>query len=134
MEEVSIVRLYVLRAMYLLIAVGLILSIWPGIFSSSGNTADSYTVVNAFLAAMTLLALLGVRYPLKMLPILIFELLWKAFWLLVFALPMYTSTGLDEYASGVAFACVIGVVLTPLVIPWRYVVNRYILAKGNRWY
>lgn len=132
-EEVGAVRLYLLRAMYLFIAVGLLVSIWPEIFNSSGNTADSHTVVNSFLAALTLLALVGLRYPLKMLPILIFELLWKAVWLLVFALPMYMSDGLDEYAAGVAFACGMGVALTSLVVPWRYVANHYFLAKGNAW-
>jgi hypothetical protein len=133
MEEVGVIRLYLLRAMYLLIAAGLFISIWPGIFSSSGRAADSHSVVNSFLAALSLLSLVGIRYPLKMLPILIFESLWKAFWLLVFALPMHLSAGLDEYSSGVAFACGMGVVLTPLVIPWRYVINHYILAAGNRW-
>lgn len=133
MEEVGIVRLYLLRAMYLFVAAGLIASIWPGIFANSGNSADSHTVVSAFLAALTLLALLGIRYPLKMLPILIFEVLWKAFWLLVFALPMHLSAGLDEYAKGIAFACAMGVVLTPLVIPWGYVVENYIQAKGSVW-
>ena len=133
MKEVSVIRLYLLRAMYLLIAVGLFVSIWPVIFSSSGKSADSHTVVNSFLAALTLLALLGLRYPLAMLPILIFEVLWKAIWLLVFALPMYMNNGLDEYATGIAFACAMGVVLTPLVIPWRYVANHYFLAKGNIW-
>jgi len=133
MKEVGVVRLYLLRAMYLFIAVGLIVSIWPGIYASSGETANSHTVVNSFLAALTLLALLGLRYPLKMLPILIFEVLWKSFWLIVFALPMYMSNGLDEYAAGVTFACVMGVVLTPLVIPWRYVVNNYVFEKGNVW-
>ncbi len=133
MKDVGIVRLYLLRAMYLFIAVGLFVSIWPGIYASSGETADSHTVVNSFLAALTLLALLGLRYPLKMLPLLIFEVLWKAFWLVVFALPMYMSDGMDEYAAGVAFACMMGVVLTPLVIPWRYVVDHYIVAKGAAW-
>ena len=133
MKDVGIVRLYLLRTMYLLIAGGLFVSIWPEIYASSGESADSHTVVNSFLAALTLLALLGLRYPLKMLPLLIFLVLWKAFWLVVFALPMYMSDGMDEYAAGVAFACMMGVVLTPLVIPWRYVVDHYIVAKGAAW-
>lgn len=133
MEEVGIVRLYLLRAMYLLIAAGLIASIWPGIFANAGKMTDSHTVISAFLAALTLLSILGIRYPLKMLPILFFEVLWKAFWLLGFALPMHLSAGLDEYAQGIAFACAMGVVLTPLVIPWGYVFDNYLRAKGSVW-
>lgn len=79
------------------------------------------------------MALLGIRYPLKMLPILLLELVWKSFWLVVFALPMYLNHGLDQYAREVVFACGMGVILTPLVIPWRYVINHYIVAKGSAW-
>lgn len=133
MEDVSVTRLYALRAMYLLIAVGLSATTLPQIFSAAGSAADSHTVVGSFLTAMILLALLGVRYPLKMLPILLFEVIWKATWLLVFALPMHLGAGLDEYAKGVAFACVMGIILTPLVIPWRYVIHQYCSAKGSPW-
>jgi hypothetical protein len=34
-------------------------------------------VVRSVLAAVSLLAVLGIRYPLKMLPLLFFELVWK---------------------------------------------------------
>jgi hypothetical protein len=40
-----------------------------------------------WLAAISLLALLGIRYPLKMLPLLFFEFLWKAVWVLGWGLP-----------------------------------------------
>lgn len=130
---VSVFRLNLLRAMYLLIGVGLILSVWPGVFSSIGRTADSHTVVGAILVSFSLLALLGLRYPLKLLPILIFELIWKSLWLLGFSLPAYLSGSMDEYAAGTTFACALGVILTPLVIPWRYVVSEYVKAKGSNW-
>lgn len=130
---VSVSRLNLLRAMYLLIAVGLILSVWPGVFSSIGKRADSHSVVGVILISFSLLALLGLRYPLKLLPILIFELLWKSLWLLAVSLPAYLNGSMDEYSVGTTFACAMGVVLTPLVIPWRYVINEYVLAKGSNW-
>ncbi|BFM12540.1 hypothetical protein R50072_26930 [Simiduia litorea] len=130
---VSVFRLNLLRAMYLLIGIGLILSVWPGVFSSIGKAADSHTVVGAILVSFSLLALLGLRYPLKLLPILIFELIWKSLWLLGFALPAYLTGSMDEYTAGTTFACAMGVILTPLVIPWRYVVSEYLMAKGSIW-
>jgi len=133
MEEVGKVRLYLLRAMYFLIAFGLGFSVIPDIVTTTGNLVDAHTVINSMLMGFSLMALLGIRYPLKMLPILLLELFWKSFWLLVFALPMYLNHELDQYARDVAFACVMGVVLTPLVIPWRYVLNHYVLAKGSAW-
>jgi len=125
MYEVSRFRLFLMRAMYLLIGVGLSLTTFPEMISEVGRTADSHTVVNAFLLALIILSLIGVFYPLKMLPILLFEILWKASWLLLFALPMWFQGNLDEYATSVAIACVMGVALTPIVVPWHYVTRCY---------
>lgn len=131
--EVSLVRLYLLRAMYLLVALGLILSVWPDVISAIGRDSDSHTVVGTILVSFSLLALVGLRYPLKLLPILIFEFLWKLLWLLCFSLPAYLNGSMDEYTVGTTFACALGVVLTPLALPWRYVFNEYFRAKGSEW-
>ncbi len=86
MAEISTWRLYLLRAGYLLIAVGLAIMIFPGIIRPSENLSHMGAVVRSMLAAVSLLAFLGIRYPLKMLPLLFFELLWKSVWLLAFGL------------------------------------------------
>ena len=44
-----------------------------------------------FLGALSILAVLGVRYPFKMLPLLFFELLWKVMWLVGWGLPLWGS-------------------------------------------
>lgn len=132
MREVTKVRLYLLRAMYLLMAIGLGLSIWPSIIAPETRVADPHSVIQSILGAFSLLALLGLRYPLQMLPILLFELTWKTLWVIGYALPVWSRTGLDEYAAGVLFACAMGIVLTPIVIPWRYVIVRYIQAPTEQ--
>ena len=43
-------------------------------------------VTLCLLIAMSLLAFLGLRYPVKMLPVLLFEALWKLLWFGVVAL------------------------------------------------
>ena len=86
MNEVSLVRLYALRATYLLIVVGLGIEIWPGIIHHEKPWELMQGVVNCVLAAVSLLALLGLRYPLQMLPLLFFEMVWKSIWLIVVAL------------------------------------------------
>ena len=133
MQDVSLFRLYLLRAMYLLIAVGLGLTLWPSIIASSGTAADSHTVVMALLGALSLLCLLGIRYPLRMLPLLIFELLWKILWVVAFALPLWLTDRLDAYGQETLFACMMGVVLVPLVIPWGYVYRNYMKARSEPW-
>ena len=133
MPDVSLFRLYLLRAMYLLIAVGLGLTLWPSMIASSGTSADSHTVVKALLGALSLLCLLGLRYPLRMLPLLIFELLWKVIWVVAFALPLWLTDRLDAYGTETLFACMMGVVLVPLVIPWGHVYRNYVKAPGEAW-
>jgi hypothetical protein len=49
MAEVSTLRLYLLRAMYLLIAVGLGLTIWPGILAP-GNASHMGSVARSITA------------------------------------------------------------------------------------
>jgi hypothetical protein len=133
MPEVSTVRLYLLRAMYLLIAVGLGFTVWPAIISPPDTVANAKTVIRALLGALAVLAVVGIRYPLQMLPLLLFELLWKVIWVVAFALRMWLHTGLDDYASETLFACLMGVVLVPIVIPWSYVLDHYVRATGDPW-
>lgn len=133
MSEVSTLRLYLLRAMYLIIAVGLGMTVWPLIISPPDSAANARTVIWALLGALALMAVVGVRYPLRMLPLLLFELLWKTLWVVAFALRMWLDTGLDDYASETLFACLMGVVLVPIVIPWKYVFERYVSAAGDPW-
>jgi membrane associated rhomboid family serine protease len=133
MSEVSIFRLYLLRAMYLLIAAGLATTVWPVIISPPNSIAGPSSVVRALLGALALLSLLGLRYPLKMLPLLLFELLWKIIWVVGSALPMWLGPGLDQYGSESLFACLMGVVLVPIVIPWRYVARHYARAPSEPW-
>lgn len=133
MSEVSTFRLYLLRALYLLIAVGLGITIWPGILSPPENLSHMGSVVRSVLGAVSLLAVLGIRYPLKMLPLLFFELLWKSIWVLVFGLPLWSTQQLDQNTRETLNACLMGIVLVPLVIPWGYVLRYYLKIPGDIW-
>ena len=77
MPEITKLNLYLLRAMYFLISVGLVLTVWPEIIAPYQRLANQDSVIESLLGALALLAIIGIRYPLKMLPILIFELIWK---------------------------------------------------------
>ena len=137
MSQVSTFRLYLLRAMYAFVAVGLaIFKLGPAILHP-GNLSPQDSVVISFLGAFALLAVLGVRYPLKMLPLLFFEFVWKAIWVLALGLPLLLSGGLDPTVSfggtETLIACLVGVVLVPLVMPWGYVFKHYLKAPGDRW-
>ena len=132
MDEVSLFRLYLLRAMYLLISIGLGLVIWPQILFPSQPWELKQGVVFCMLAAFQLMALLGLRYPLQMLPVLLWELSWKVLWLGVVALPQWSAGTIDASTRANAGDC-LWVVILPFVIPWGYVVRHYLKHPGQRW-
>lgn len=128
--EVSLLRLYVLRATYLLLVVGLGATIVPGIVT---HPPMSRGVIASLLGALWALAFLGLRYPLEMLPLLIFELAWKAIWLFAFGLPQRFAGQMPPTFADDFPAILAGVILMPLVIPWGYVWRHYVKRPGARW-
>ena len=84
------------------------------------------------LALVALLCVLGLRYPLRMLPVLLWEVLWKTLWLILVPLPQWLAGRIDESIKPSIFACSM-VVLVYLAIPWRYVFTHYAKAGGDRW-
>ena len=132
MNEVSLFRLYLLRALYLLVIVGLGIVIWPGIIHHVKPWEPMEGVVACMLAAFSALSVLGLRYPLQMLPLLLWELVWKTIWLIVVAGPQWSVGALDEATRSIAVA-VLGVVIIPFVIPWRYVFASYVKKSGDNW-
>jgi len=133
MSEVSTFRLYLLRATYLLMAVGLGVVIWPGLIHHSNAWALKYGDTASLLAGVSILAVLGIRYPLKMLPLLLFELIWKAIWLIAIALPLWRANQIDAQTVESIKACAMGVILCPIVIPWPYVLAHFVRQPADRW-
>ena len=132
MSDVSLPRLYALRAGYLLIAGGLAATVWPLLINHSPQWPLMNSVVCSLLAAVSVLAAVGIRYPLRMLPVLLFEILWKSIWLIVVALPLWSANQIDARTWQTVRDCLYGAILIPL-IPWRYVVSEYVAKSGDRW-
>lgn len=130
--DVSLFRLYLLRAAYLLLVVGLGVTVWPAMLHHAPWTMW-HSVGESILTAVSLLAILGLRYPLKMLPLLFFELAWKSIWLTSVALPLWmTHSPIDPDTADTIQACLMGIIF-PIVIPWRYVFANYVHQAGDRW-
>ena len=132
MTDVSLFRLYALRAGYLLLAAGIAATIWPLLINHSPRWPLMNGVVCSLLAALSVLAAVGIRYPLKMLPLLLFEIAWKSIWLIAVALPLWSAHQLDARTLDTVRDCLFGVILLPL-IPWRYVIAQFVTRPGDRW-
>jgi hypothetical protein len=131
--ELPLWRLYTLRTCYFILAAGLGVYVWPSVLHHSNAFADAQGVRFAVLAGLGATALLGFRYPVKMLPLLLFELIWKAVYLAAFALPLWRAHQINEAEAADIKAVLMVVILVPL-IPWRYVWRHYVIERGDRWH
>ncbi|MDT9002444.1 hypothetical protein RQP53_24395 [Paucibacter sp. APW11] len=132
MNDVPLWRLNLLRAFYLLVTVGLALSFGPSMFQHSDLWAQRKGETAALLSGLAILCVWGLRYPLQLLPLLIFELIWKTVWLAAIAYPLWRAGAITPAVQGTAEACLMGVVLTPLVLPWRYIAHHYFRKPAER--
>jgi len=128
-QPVSVPRLYVLRALYLvnfaLVGSGVVLAYVQRTQPWAPITGVAY----AFWAALATTSALGLRYPLAMLPVLLMQFLYKSFWLVAVYLPLQAvgrSTGL---VKGMLF----GLALDVVAIPWPYVLAQYFRRRGDPW-
>ena len=131
-SEVSLLRLYTLRVAYFVMAAGIAVYFWPSVLHHSNEFAAAQGIRFALLAGLGATAALGLRYPVQMLPVLLFELVWKAIYLIAFGLPMWSAHQITAAAAEDIKAVVMVVIFIPL-IPWRYVFAQYVLKRGDRW-
>jgi hypothetical protein len=109
-------RHMLLRATYLALVVGLAAFYTPALIA---GTAMARGVIPALLGGVWLVALVGLRYPLQMLPLLVVEVSWKTIWLLVFGFahgaPGPIPPTFTDDPRSIAFS----VVPIPIVAPFR---------------
>lgn len=127
MADVTPLRLNVLRGYFLLIAIERGFRVVSRLVGQEAPLDPFEGTAYAFWAALALLALLALRHPLKMLPLLFVHLAYKTIWLLVVALPLWLAGGVfDATMTAFTWAMAIGVLLDLAIIPWRYVAEQYL--------
>ncbi len=132
MHNVSVMRLNVLRSGYLLLVLGIGAGMWPVLLREGPQLELMHGAALSMLCAVGLLALLGLRYPLQMLPLLMFEMTWKTIWTLRIAVPLWSADRLDANFMATLVACAVALVF-PFVIPWAYVLKTYIRRPADAW-
>ena len=128
-EEVSLLRLYVLRCMYLLNCALVGAGVWVQFIHRQSPWDPITGVAFSFWAALAGLSALGIRYPLAMLPLMFMQLFYKTFWVLAVYLPLRSAGRSSDLTQGFLIA----IALDIIVIPWAYVVAHYIKKRGDQW-
>ena len=132
--SLSVRRMNLMRIGYLVMVVGLALVKWPLFFQDGGigSLPLFEGVVAALLTAMSILALIGLKHPMRMLPVLVFESLWKVIWLAAVGVPHLSAGNMDEQMSSMLFS-ISFVVIILAVTPWDHVWRHYLRAPGAPW-
>ncbi|GIJ46143.1 hypothetical protein Val02_30290 [Virgisporangium aliadipatigenens] len=130
--DLTLPRLYALRFGYSLLAFGLAFETWPVIVAHDSSWRGTESLVYCILAGLSLMAFVGLRHPVAMLPLLLFESAWKLIWLGAVALPAWLSGSMDDETWGYTASCLL-VVIFLAVVPWPYAFRRYLHTPAERW-
>lgn len=131
MSDVSAGRLAVMRLGYVVLAGGLGYTIWPALIHHQ-DWSSSREAASCLLAALSVVAVFGIRYPLQMLPVLLFELAWKAIWLIAIALPRWLAHQMDISTWQMVMTCLAAMVICPIMIPWPYFFANYVVRRREQ--
>ncbi len=126
-DEVSTFRLYLMRAAYVVNFALIGLGAWPALVSHAGPWDPVRGAAFSLYAALSTLSLLGIRYPLKMAPVLLLQLFYKVVWLIAVGIPTWPA--LRGASREMAAAAIMDLV----VIPWPFVFREYVMKGGDRW-
>lgn len=129
--DLALWRVNLMRSGYLLMAVGLALVKWPKL-GQAASLPLFEGVTLTLLTAMSLLALLGLAHPVKLLPVLLFETTWKVLWLGLVAIPNALAGDLSTAMTEVLISFIPEVVIIA-VTPWDYVWRTYGRARMEAW-
>ena len=124
-EGVRRINIYLLRALYALMFFMLGQTTWTEILTHQGPWDPNKAVTWCVWTGFSLVAGLGILHPLKMLPILLLEIVYKVLWLAIVAYPLWSKGALaGSPAEGIA-TVFFPVFLVVLIIPWGYVFRQY---------
>ena len=129
-SEVSLLRLYLLRANYLLWTAGGLIMALPALIDPDPAARG---MIESMLGGLWVMGVFGLRYPLQMLPIFLFEFVWKTIWLLAFGLPQWIRGGASDRLTEDLIGIGNGPLLFGVIIPWGYVWRHYFKEPTERW-
>jgi hypothetical protein len=121
---VALWRINAMRFLFLLMALVMGSVVWSQLLFESADWPAWRGVAKSMLAALALMSLLGVRYPMQMLPLMLYEIAWKTVWLILIAGRAWMAGKWTADIEGLFYDCV-GIVIAYFIVPWRYVWARY---------
>ena len=125
-EGVRPINIYLLRLLFLLIVVFVASDSWAAILTHKGQWDHLKAAAVCMWAAYSVLSIFALINPLKWLPIVMFEIVYKIIWLVIVAYPLWSTNQLaGSPAEEMTYA--FGWVILPIVaMPWAYAFRTYV--------
>ena len=130
-EGVRRINIYLLRLLYGLMFLFLGIDSWTHILTFKGSWDPVEAAAWCVWASYSVLSVLGIIHPLKMLPLVLLEILYKVLWLVVVAYPLWSTnqlTGSPAEEMTYAFSWV---ALAIIAVPWKYAFKSYVLKSKD---
>ena len=128
-EGVYNINIYLLRLLYVLMFLFVTYGAWSYLLKNSGSLNNVETAAWCMWGSYCGIAIIGVFRPLKMLPIILFEIIYKIAWLAIVAYPLWAKNELIGSPVEARAKDFIWVILPIVAMPWRYFFRTYILGK-----
>ncbi len=119
-------RWYLMKTFYAFVFLVFGYQMWSSIITETELLDPLEAVAYSFWAAYAALMGFGIRYPLKMIPLLLLQLFYKTLWLVIAYLPLKAAGSLNDTALELYNANGMGALLDIIVVPWGYVYRNYI--------
>jgi hypothetical protein len=125
-DGVRPIQVHLLRISYVLVLVFVGPSSWLALIGHQGDWDPFMAAALSMWASSSVLSVIGVFQPLRMLPLVLFEVGYKLIWLIAVAWPLWVTDRLvGSPAEALTYAFL--PVLAPIVLmPWGYVFRRYL--------
>ena len=131
-EGVPPINIYLLRLVYALVFVFVGFDVWSSILSHEGTWNPVTAAAFCMWAAYSLMSLIGIFRPLKMLPLVLFEILYKLIWLTIVAYPLWSANELAGSPAEDMVYAFLWVILPVVAVPWKYAAIHYVFGSRRQ--
>ena len=128
-DGVPRINIYLLRLLYTLMFLFVTYDSWKHIFNHTGPWDNINAAAWCMWGSYAGISVIGIVRPLKMLPIVLFEITYKVAWLAVVAYPLWAKNELTGSPAEGMTRVFLWVVLPIVAMPWRYFFRTYVLGK-----
>jgi hypothetical protein len=126
-------QILLLRISYVLVLVLVGIRSWGTIIAHRGEWEPLAAAALSMWAASSLLSLIGIFHPLRMLPIVLFEVGYKVIWLIVVAWPLWSANRLSGSPAEQLMYAFLPVIAPIMLLPWPYVFRTYGWRRPYGW-